>query len=178
MVAQLVVFPVALAVLDFLNGLLKPGMVRVKWPNDLLVDKQKICGALHEIERYQGKTYIVSGIGVNLVDYPKADVSYPATSLREYTNEVPTSLDAAMDIGRRIRGRLNLLSHHGFEMLRAEYLDNAFGYRERISVAFGKERSNVIQGVFTDISAEGALVLATDSGEKKIFTGDVFPDLL
>ena len=56
-----------------------------KSPNDLLVNKKKICGILQEkIEKFK-KEYLVVGIGINLIKSPKI-LNYPTTSLLEITN--------------------------------------------------------------------------------------------
>jgi len=44
--------------------------ITVKLPNDLLLNKKKICGILQEIIFYDGNKYIIVGIGINLVKNP------------------------------------------------------------------------------------------------------------
>ena len=43
----------------------------IKYPNDLLINKKKICGILQEVVHNKNKKYIIIGIGVNIVDSPK-----------------------------------------------------------------------------------------------------------
>jgi BirA family transcriptional regulator, biotin operon repressor / biotin---[acetyl-CoA-carboxylase] ligase len=56
----------------------------IKKPNDLLINKKKISGILQEIIYKSGKTYVIVGIGINLVSYPKIS-NYPTTSLYDLT---------------------------------------------------------------------------------------------
>ena len=59
--------------------------ITFKLPNDLLINKKKICGILQEkIEKFK-KEYLVVGIGINLIKSPKI-LNYPTTSLLEITN--------------------------------------------------------------------------------------------
>ena len=51
-----------------------------KKPNDLLVDKKKICGILQETLFKRNKKYLIVGIGINLIKNPNI-VNYPATNL-------------------------------------------------------------------------------------------------
>lgn len=51
-----------------------------KKPNDLLIDKKKICGILHETLFKQNKKYLIVGIGINLIKNPNI-VNYPTTNL-------------------------------------------------------------------------------------------------
>ena len=57
-----------------------------KKPNDLLIDKKKICGILQEkIIRFD-KRYLIVGIGINLIKNPKLK-NYPTTNLRDLLNK-------------------------------------------------------------------------------------------
>lgn len=38
----------------------------IKWPNDLLIDGKKICGILTESSAVRGKTFVITGIGINV----------------------------------------------------------------------------------------------------------------
>ena len=54
--------------------------LKLKWPNDLLLDGAKLAGILIEAESVGGKTATVAGIGVNCAHHPR-DIAYPATDL-------------------------------------------------------------------------------------------------
>ena len=53
-----------------------------KKPNDLLIQKKKICGILQEKVNKFNNTYLIVGIGVNLIKSPFIR-NYPTTHLRE-----------------------------------------------------------------------------------------------
>ena len=54
--------------------------ISIKSPNDLLIDGKKISGILQEKIKKFNKTFIIVGIGINLVKNPKI-INYPATNL-------------------------------------------------------------------------------------------------
>ena len=58
--------------------------IQIKKPNDLLIDKKKICGILQETVQKNGVKYLIVGIGINLVKSPKIN-NYPATNLYDLT---------------------------------------------------------------------------------------------
>ena len=57
-----------------------------KKPNDLLIQKKKICGILQEKVNKFNNTYLIVGIGVNFIKSPFIR-NYPTTHLRELINK-------------------------------------------------------------------------------------------
>ena len=59
--------------------------IKLKSPNDILVNKKKICGILQETIKKNNIQYLIVGIGLNLVSSPQIS-KYPTTSLYDLTN--------------------------------------------------------------------------------------------
>ncbi len=59
--------------------------IKLKSPNDIMINKKKICGILQETIKKNNVQYLIVGIGLNLVNSPKID-KYPTTSLYDLTN--------------------------------------------------------------------------------------------
>ncbi len=57
-----------------------------KKPNDLLIQKKKICGILQEKVNKFNNSYLIVGIGVNLIKSPSIK-NYPTTHLSELINK-------------------------------------------------------------------------------------------
>ena len=58
--------------------------ISIKSPNDLLVNKKKICGVLQETLKKANTTYFIVGVGINLIKSPYIK-NYPTTNLLELT---------------------------------------------------------------------------------------------
>ena len=54
--------------------------IDIKWPNDLLFKKQKICGILQEVINFNTKTFLIVGAGINTNSTPIIK-NYKATCL-------------------------------------------------------------------------------------------------
>jgi BirA family biotin operon repressor/biotin-[acetyl-CoA-carboxylase] ligase len=148
----------------------RPAGLRLKWPNDVLVDQAKCAGVLSEsVAGPEGITAVV-GIGIDLAWHPSA-MHRPATDLAEHGCRVLpeamlASLDAAMchwlavwDCGR------------GFHNIRRGWLERAGPVGEMCAVDTGQER---IVGAFADLDPDGALVICDSRGQRRTVTfGDV-----
>ena len=60
--------------------------ITFKSPNDLLINKKKICGILQEKIEKSKKQYFIVGIGFNLIKNPNIP-NYPTTNLFDITNQ-------------------------------------------------------------------------------------------
>jgi len=64
--------------------------IKIKKPNDLLINKKKVCGILQETIFYKTKKFVIIGIGIN-VDRSPIIVNYPTTYVNFYTKKKLTS---------------------------------------------------------------------------------------
>ena len=77
--------------------------ITFKKPNDLLIDKKKICGILQETLIKYNKRYLIVGIGINLTKSPYIK-NYPTTSFYELMdkkvpiNKVATQLKKIFEL--------------------------------------------------------------------------------
>ena len=58
--------------------------IKIKKPNDITVNKKKICGILNETLFYNNLKFLVIGIGINIVSSPSLR-DYPTTYLNKAT---------------------------------------------------------------------------------------------
>jgi BirA family biotin operon repressor/biotin-[acetyl-CoA-carboxylase] ligase len=155
-------------------GELAPGVVlSCKWPNDLLVNGKKIAGILLETEMIAGDQpdFVVIGIGVNLASSPD-DTPYPVTSLaKEAASEVAPEAVLARFV-ELFAGWLAVWRREGFGRLRDAWLQQAIGLGEPIQVRL---EHDILDGRFLDLDDDGALMLGTPSGNRRITAGEVFP---
>jgi BirA family transcriptional regulator, biotin operon repressor / biotin---[acetyl-CoA-carboxylase] ligase len=73
------------------------GKIKIKKPNDLLINNMKISGILQEKISKSGKTFIIVGIGINLVKSPVLK-SYLTTNLLDLTGKKITQNNAILKL--------------------------------------------------------------------------------
>jgi BirA family biotin operon repressor/biotin-[acetyl-CoA-carboxylase] ligase len=169
-------FPLAvtLAVHDAVAAVL-PGDadgLRIKWPNDLLLDGGKIAGILIEAEPLSdGSKAVVIGCGVNVAHRPDAGL-YKTTCLSEHGSAAtPQDLFARLVVSMdRTLAKWN--QGRGLTGIRDAWLNRADGLGKPVTVNLPGCQ---IHGLFDGIDRDGRLVLETADGEKHmIASGDVF----
>jgi BirA family biotin operon repressor/biotin-[acetyl-CoA-carboxylase] ligase len=162
------------ALLDAAHGL-APAQLKLKWPNDVLLDGRKLAGILVEgLSLAGGHTAAVVGFGVNCRHHPEA-AEYPATDLatRGYAVE-PRALLAVL-AGTMAARLQEWRRGDGFAGIRAAWLARASGVGGPIEVRLPDRK---IAGTFEAIDQHGALVLKRGDGAREtIAAGDVFPQM-
>lgn len=160
------------AVLDACPGL-APLRLKLKWPNDLLLDEAKAAGILVEGTTQAGGALAVAiGIGANCAHHPAATPYAAIDFSAAGFNLSPAAL--LVRLGERMSERLLQWNRgEGFAAIRAAWLLRATGLGGAIEVRLP---DRTLAGVFEAIDDEGALLLRrADGGREAISAGDVFP---
>jgi BirA family transcriptional regulator, biotin operon repressor / biotin---[acetyl-CoA-carboxylase] ligase len=160
------------AVLDACAGL-SPARLKLKWPNDLLLDGAKVAGILVEGATLAGgKLAAAIGIGVNCAHHP-AETPYPANDFAGAGLDLPPA-KLLTRLGERMSERLQQWHRgEGFAAIRAAWLLRATGLGDAIQVRLP---DRTLAGTFEAVDEEGALLLRRADGAcEAISAGDVFP---
>jgi BirA family biotin operon repressor/biotin-[acetyl-CoA-carboxylase] ligase len=157
-------FVAALAVAD----LVKDGrQVRVKWPNDVLIQGGKVAGILAESSIAQDGyiDHVVLGIGLNISFTPAlADMRYPAAMLG---GTVETAIER-LTVG--LAKWLAEWRDRGFGTIRDSWMKRAGPLGAQVDVNLGEE---LVRGAFAGMDREGALLLDTPDGPRRIVSGEL-----
>jgi len=79
-----------------------------KKPNDLLINRKKICGILQETLTKLNKKYLIVGIGINLIKSPFIR-NYPTTNLYELLDKKVSKRQIANELKKIFELRLTKL---------------------------------------------------------------------
>ena len=147
--------------------------IRLKWPNDLIVSGRKLGGILIESLEQEGRRFAIVGIGIN---HGQAEADLPearATSLRmvhgQADLDLPSLGDTTVALCRAV------VDHLADPAPTEQILDS---YRSLSAHEAGEELSwssheGQVLGRFVDIDSEGAIVIETSSGRRRVSSGDV-----
>ncbi|MGV6800839.1 MAG: biotin--[acetyl-CoA-carboxylase] ligase [bacterium] len=146
-----------------------PPLLKLKWPNDVLLEGKKLSGLLLEMVSSPNGDALVMGIGVNLLFAPKL-ADRQTACVADYVNAPSQSaflklLDEELQHGTR------QLAQKGFGPIRQQWLAHAIGIGQTIKVVLPQGQRT---GRFEDINDEGALLLREGEIMHTITAGDVF----
>jgi BirA family transcriptional regulator, biotin operon repressor / biotin---[acetyl-CoA-carboxylase] ligase len=149
--------------------------IKLKWPNDVLLDKAKGAGVLLEGHRlHETKTFaVIVGFGVN-ISTPPQETPYPATYLNAYDQSVTRdALFATLSDVWVERYRQWYDPRQGFASLRSDWLKRAAGVGDVITI---RSPQGEKRGIFQGLDAYGRLELCNKDTQtvEYIDAGDVF----
>ena len=174
--AQIGFLPVLAAYDALLDMLGKNAPLRYKWPNDLLLDRQKIAGVLLESTVGQNglPQWVIAGCGVNLNSHP-GDTHFPATNVEAATGKKIAGGEMLAAYCAALAGWYKTWREEGFAPVRRHWLAASHVLDEPLTVSTSNEK---ISGAFQDLDEQGALILNTEQGPRRFAAGDVyFPDI-
>lgn len=148
--------------------------VRLKWPNDLLIDGAKLAGILIEtaLEKSAGQqVWAVIGVGMNLA-LPEAlarQIGRPAAALPGCAIQDRNRLLGQLLNG--LAGALRQFEQAGFAAFMARW--NALHAWAGQAVQILDHDRVVLEGVAAGVDAQGQLLLDTAGGRVPVLAGDV-----
>lgn len=91
----------------------KRNKIQIKPPNDIFLNKKKICGILQEIITLKKEKFLIIGIGINTISNPNISANYKITNIYEETKMKP-DINKLINslIGSYIKFFLNLKSYN------------------------------------------------------------------
>lgn len=149
----------SLAVRELMAPYLDPSL-KIKWPNDLVYQNQKLCGILIEnsirdstIERS------IIGIGLNvnqeLFTYPRA------TSLRNLTGQKYVLENLIQTLLEKVEEKYLLLQAKAYQELKSDYIQHLLYFEEKKPYRI-VETGKIIEGILIDVNHQGQLILEAD----------------
>lgn len=168
---------VGLAVLEALHGL-GFAMVKLKWPNDILVAVDgvwhKLGGILIELQGdMEGPSAAVIGIGLNLAidEARKQQIAQACIGL----NQLQTpAIDPNLVLGRCLQQlaiALPRFAQSGFQALKSEWVAAHAFHQQPVHLHFSA--GEVVPGVVVDVANDGSLMVNTAHGLQAFHAGEI-----
>ena len=140
---------------------------KIKWPNDILIDKKKICGILIEtnIKSEQIQSSVIGvGLNINQTNFP-GEIKNPV-SIKNITGRTYDIEEELKRISAFIIKRLKNLAEENFADIKNEYISNLYNYNILHTY---KTKTGTIEASVVDVNNDGVVILLTNNGENLRF---------
>jgi BirA family biotin operon repressor/biotin-[acetyl-CoA-carboxylase] ligase len=163
----------AVALADTIDSYI-PGKVKIKWPNDILINKKKVSGILTELSSEKDKiNFVIVGVGINVNN-----------KVEDFPDELKDIITSIRRVKRAKVNRVEFLQkfllkfEKEYENYRKSRLKSCHKKIRRYSSLINTEVSLMhnrkkIKGRALDIDKNGALVVEIDGVATVINSGEV-----
>ena len=147
---------------------------QLKWPNDVLIGREKLAGILIELQGdMEGPSAAVIGVGINL-NLPtniKQKIDQPATDLASVS---PNTINPNELLGLLLKHLAEVLSHfeqHGFTKVRDEWTKHHAYHLKPVKILHPDGRETI--GNVVNVAEDGILLVSTELGEQRFSSGEI-----
>lgn len=140
--------------------------VCIKWPNDIYVNGEKICGTLIEnslMGKNVGRSVIGSGINVNQTDFPDG-LAAPPTSLRLHTGKTMSPSDLIRAVVLRFADYYAEIQQGHYDRIRELYHRSMYLRGERHCFRDGE---GMFMGTISHVETDGRIIIVDTEGRAR-----------
>ena len=134
--------------------------VKVKWPNDIMIDEYKICGVLSETHMFGDRiNWLNLGIGINVNNDPQLKTS---SSLKKITGLQYDRKELLTTFEDKYK---KLIMENSPEEIRKKWKNDNYSLNKKIHLK--TISGQIFKGTAIDLDATGALIIKNNKNELK-----------
>lgn len=139
----------------------------IKWPNDLVYNKKKICGILTKVNKEKA----IVGIGINTNNKIPESLNKKAISLKKITHKEIINKEIINKLLNHFEKYLKSLKNKKYSKIINDWKKNSFlGSKVKV-----KALNRTYSGIAYDVDKDCFLIVKDKKGKKiKVIEGDVF----
>ena len=160
----------ALAAYDVMTELLFDSQydIKIKWPNDILVNKKKVAGILIENNfNHIGLQHSIVGIGINVNQIDFQELQPLVSSLKIMTKKHFDRDEVLKNLCHKLEKWYLKLKTGKIEEIDSTYLNNLIGFKTQNS--FIDLSNTTFDASINSISTDGKLILKLANGDFRTF---------
>jgi len=144
--------------------------IKLKWPNDLLVNERKLSGILVETKSLKkDHVDLVIGVGINLGSMTEREPG--SISLSECQIKQPLDVNYILaQLVAKMLSYLEEFERSGFSSFQQSWLNKAAWYKKPVNIITAEQ---TVSGIYSGIDVDGALILEHNGETKSYVAGEV-----
>ena len=164
---------VGVALMRALHGL-GIAQAQLKWPNDVLIGREKLAGILIELQGdMEGPSTAVIGVGINL-NLPaniKQQIDQPVIDLASVTELAINPNELLGILLKHLAEVLSSFEQQGFASVRDEWIKHHAYHQLPVKMLHPDGRETI--GTAIDVAEDGILLVKTALGEQRFSSGEI-----
>ncbi len=167
------------ALYNTIKKIVKDGVdIRLKWPNDLMIENGKVAGILLESVQapHSGKIGVIVGVGVNLNSHPNINDDgnrrYDSQCVANFTSHEICQSSFFSEFNYELKELGSYVEENDFGSILNLWKPRSYDKGTIIQISDNKGKVNT--GKFLGLDKIGGLIVSDNSGTKKIYSGDVY----
>lgn len=140
---------------------------KIKWPNDIILNRKKIAGILIEKKKIHTQSYFIIGIGINILQEKFEDISNAGSLLTQTGKEFALNEFALNLNNYLIKTLTNIPSE---KEIMETFNENLFRKDEISVFEIGKERQN---GIIRSADEKGEIWIELETGIKSFYHKEI-----
>ena len=147
---------------------------QLKWPNDVLIGREKLAGILIELQGdMEGPSAAVIGIGINLnlPESIKQQIDQPATDLASVSTQAINPNELLGVLLKNLVAVLRDFEQYGFAQLRDEWTKHHAYHLQAVKMLHPDGRETL--GTVIDVAEDGILLVRTAQGDQRFLSGEI-----
>ena len=152
--------------------------IRLKWPNDLMIENGKVAGILLESVQvpHSRKIGVIAGVGVNLNSHPNLNINnsrrYNSQCVSKFTNYEICQVSFFNKFNDELKELGSCVEENDLGSILNLWKPRSYDKGTKIQIS--DNRGGVHSGKFLGLDELGGLIVSDSSGTKKIYSGDVY----
>ena len=143
--------------------------LKIKWPNDILLNDSKLSGILIENIITNVKNYSIVGIGINVAHSPK-NLSHETICLNNICERKVDLEDVIVSLVKSFNKNLLHIYKNDADFLINKFKNNSWRYQKNIEF---KLNDKVIEGKIVDFTNDFEIMVQTDKKTEVFNSGEV-----
>mgnify|MGYP001247784053 CR=1 FL=1 len=160
------------SIIEFLNKNISKN-INIKWPNDIIINNNKIAGIITEIVEKNGIKYIIIGLGINILKSPKL-IDYQTCCLKDYTSNIKYE-NLILDMIEAYFTEYEMIINKSYNEIFNKYKNKMTNLGSKINILLPNgEKQKVL---LKNLNYDGSLLIEYNGKEKNIFSARIINDI-
>ena len=159
------------SIFKFLNKYIDK-KIYIKWPNDIIINNQKIAGIMTEIFERKNSQYIVIGAGINILTAPKI-IDYQTCSLKNYKDNFNYE-DVLVNFIESYCNEFKMMSNKNYDQILNFFKNQMSHFGSKINILL--PNGDIKEGLLKNLNLDGSLLVEFAGIDESIFSGRIIND--